>query len=419
MDKSNYNINIIGAGVAGLVAARVLEEKGYSPVIYEASDRVGGRVKTDIVKGYQLDHGFQVLLSAYPMVKRYLDLDELDVQKLMPGSIIYKNGKQHKIGDPLRSFSFLLPTLFSSVGTFKDKLKIFKLTRSMKAKSIDEVFKLKEISTLDFLKDYGFSDSIISNFFKPFFTGIFLEPNLETSSRLFCFIFKMFAEGYAVIPKGGMEEIPKQLSRKLTKTKVHFNVKVDQVKEGKIILNDIDEIESHATIIATEASQLVSNLKNQQTQWKSCDNLYFEVGSNVLNDPIIGLIADESTLINNIFYATSILNKTKGSKELLSVSVIKHHDLSEAELVKEVTEELKSYCKIEGIHYLRSYHIHKALPNVTNVVGDIDPTETQLTETIFLAGDQLINGSLNAAMRSGEQAAYGAINAIEGKLIEH
>ena len=79
MNKDS-KIHIIGAGVSGLVAAQVLENKGYHPIILEASDRAGGRVKTDIKKGFQLDHGFQVLLSSYPAAQKYLDFKALKLQ---------------------------------------------------------------------------------------------------------------------------------------------------------------------------------------------------------------------------------------------------------------------------------------------------------------------------------------------------
>ena len=112
MDKKDFKIYIVGAGVSGLVAAQVLENKGYHPIILEASDRAGGRVKTDIKKGFQLDHGFQVLLSSYPAAQKYLDFKALKLQKLKPGAVIFKNGKQQVIGDPLRDISTLFSTLF-------------------------------------------------------------------------------------------------------------------------------------------------------------------------------------------------------------------------------------------------------------------------------------------------------------------
>ena len=126
MKKEDYKIHIIGAGVAGLVAAIELEKSGYAPVILETSDSVGGRVKTDIIEGYQLDHGFQVLLEAYPMAKKYLDYKGLELQKLLPGAVIYRNGHAHKIGDPTRDFSFMWATLTASIGSMADKVKIFR-----------------------------------------------------------------------------------------------------------------------------------------------------------------------------------------------------------------------------------------------------------------------------------------------------
>jgi len=201
MEKKDYKIHIVSAGVSGLVAAIVLEQNGYSPILIEATDKVGGRVKTDIVDGYRLDHGFQVLLTAYPVAKKYLDFEALDLQQFLPGACIFKEGKQKIIGNPFRNVSLLFSTIFSGIGTFSDKIKILKLNKLLKKKSIDEIFAAKEKSTLTYLIDLGFSFAIINDFFKPFFSGIFLENKLETSSRMFEFIYKIFGEGHAAIPK--------------------------------------------------------------------------------------------------------------------------------------------------------------------------------------------------------------------------
>lgn len=132
MKQENYKIHIIGAGVSGLIAAKVLENEGYSPIMLEATDRVGGRVKTDIVENYQLNQGFQVLLTAYPAAQKYLDFDALTLQNFMPGAAIFNQGKQNLLGDPLRDLSLLFPTLFSGIGTFSDKLNILKLNTTLK-----------------------------------------------------------------------------------------------------------------------------------------------------------------------------------------------------------------------------------------------------------------------------------------------
>ncbi|MFT5942170.1 MAG: phytoene dehydrogenase-like protein, partial [Sediminicola sp.] len=211
MVAKGYKINIVGAGISGLIAALVLEKEGYTVTIYEGTDRAGGRIKTDNYDGYQLDHGFQVLLDAYPMARKYLDLESLSLQKFLPGAVIFKDGKKKTLGDPLRNLSLLFPTLISNIGNFSDKFKILKLNLELKRMSIEQVFSSRETSTLTYLKEKGFSNDIIFSFFKPFFSGIFLEPNLETSSRMFQFVYKMFGEGLAVLPKSGIGAITDQL----------------------------------------------------------------------------------------------------------------------------------------------------------------------------------------------------------------
>ena len=417
MEKSDYKIHIIGAGISGLIAAQVLENFGYCPTVLEATNEVGGRIKTDLVEGYKLDHGFQVLLSAYPAAKKYLNYKDLNLQELLPGASIFKDGKQQVIGDPLRKFSLLFSTLFSSVGSFSDKLKVLKLNKAIQKKSLEAIFSSDEKTTLQYLKDFGFSDKMVANFFSPFFSGIFLEDQLETSSRMFEFVYKMFGEGTAMIPKDGIMEISNQLKNKLKQTTIQLNTSVKSVKSNAITLENSEELETHFTIIATTPSTLISNLKNQEIVWKSCDTLYFTSDDKVIKKPLIGLIADETKLVNTIFYHTSIPNSNKGNKQLLSVTVVKAHELSEKELITVVLKELTATCNIKNLTFLKRYQIKKALPKLSNLQYELSSTETQLTSTTFLAGDHLLNGSLNAAMIAGERAALGVIKTLEGGVI--
>jgi protoporphyrinogen oxidase len=412
MNKKEYKIHIIGAGISGLIAARVLEDSGFNPVIIEATDRAGGRVKTDILNGFQLDHGFQVLLTSYPAAQKYLDFEALDLQLFLPGASIFIGKKQKIIGDPLRDLSLLFPTLLSGIGSLSDKLRILKLNNYLKKKSLSVIFSDPEQSTFSYLKAYGFSTKIISEFFKPFFSGIFLETQLETSSRMFEFIYKMFGEGDASIPKAGIEAIPMQLLQNLKHTTFNYTTKVASIKDGEVVLENGTKLESHFTIVATEASSLISNLRNQATLWKSCDTLYFETDKRVIQDKLIGLIAAEGTLINNIFYPTSLQTASESSKELLSVTVIDNQNLSKEMLIEEVKKELSEHCGIDSCQFIKQYTIPMALPQLENLKYEMLASETRLTTSVFLAGDTQLNGSLNAAMISGERAALGVVEAI-------
>ena len=413
MSAKSLKVHIVGGGVSGLVAAQVLEKHGAIPIIIEATDRVGGRLKTDIIDGFQLDRGFQVLLSSYSAAKKYLDYKALELQELRAGSCIFINGKQKFFGDPLRDFTLFFPTLFSGIGNMSDKIKIAKLNFRLQKKTIAEIFEGDEITTKQYLDNLGFSKNIIQNFFLPFFSGIFLENSLKTPSRMFEFVFKMFGEGLGVLPKGGIEDISKQLKEKLQSTEIHYNTLVSKVKNKVITLSNGKKIESHYIIIATEPSSLVENLKKQQLDWKSCENLYFTCANRVYDKAFIGLVSNKESLINNIFYPTSLKTIQRGKSDLISVTVVKKHGLSEKDLINQVKIELKKECKIENARFLKLYNIPKALPEINNLQYEIFPSETKLKDGVFLAGDVLLNGSLNAAIIAGEKAALGVIEDIE------
>lgn len=414
MGENKNKINIVGAGISGLVAALVLEKKGYSVTIYEQTDRAGGRVKTDALNGFLMDHGFQVLLDAYPLAKKYLDLKALQLRPFLPGAVIFKDGNQHILGDPLRSVSLLLPTLTSKIGTFSDKFKILLLNRELKKMDVTAIFRTAETTTLAYLSSKGFSEDMISSFFKPFFSGIFLEPDLKTSSRMFQFVYKMFGEGNAVLPHNGIGAIADQLVSKLVSTKIVYNKEVESISDGEIVLSNGETIVGEYTIMATNTTDLVPNLRNQKIEWKSCDTLYFKTSGRVIDKPLIGLIADEGALINNIFYLTSLGPNWASNDELLCVTVVKTHTYEEDALIAKVKQDLGRYCKIDNLDFIKRYPIPKGLPDLTDLRYDMAPSETQLKDTLFLAGDHLLNGSLNAAMLSGEKAALGIIEIIEG-----
>jgi protoporphyrinogen oxidase len=401
--KHHNTIYIIGAGVSGLIAAYELEQQGYHPIIIEKTDAVGGRVKTITKNGQALDLGFQVLLSAYPLANKYLDMGGLRLQKLESGALIYSNGKSFKIGDPLRNWRLLLPTLFANVGSLGDKLKIFKLNKYLKKKSLEAIFESTETSTLDYLKNFGFSEKIIKLFFKPFFAGIFLEPNLETSSRMFEFVYKMFGAGEATIPALGIGEISAQLQRKLKKSEFIFNTEIASITNEYLVLSTGEKKPHQGVIVACEAASLISQLKNQQISWKTCVCAYFEVDQTNIPEHTIALIADEANLINNLY----AYKDTNSGKIILSVTSLADSDNTEHNIIAKMQAEVRQYTGANQVNHLQSFSIPKALPDIQDLNYSDQARNTQLLDHIFLAGDYLLNGSLNAAMESGRLAAQG------------
>ncbi|WP_194852540.1 NAD(P)/FAD-dependent oxidoreductase [Nonlabens antarcticus] len=411
----NYpTITIIGGGVSGLCAAITLKKAGYKTTVYESGARLGGRVQTDVMEGQILDHGFQVLLDSYPAAQEFLDFKALDLVKFAPGAIIFNNGKSTKVGDPTRDVSFLFATAFSNIGSIKDKLKMFTLSRKLKQKKLNDIFETKETTTLDYLQKAGFSDQIIQNFFKPFYSGIFLENELQTSSRMFEFVFKMFSQGSATLPAAGIQAIPEQLASHLETNQIKLNTTVSRVVGNQITLADGSVLESDYTIIAGQADRLVPNLPISNIKWHEVTVLYFKTTHKGFGKPIIGLISHPKSLSNNFHFSQDVFSD---HENVISISVVKEHDYNENELASRVRMEFKEHAHIDLGDLIKSQTIKKALPSLKNINYCMDSTETRLTENVYLAGDHLSNGSLNAAMLNGKAAAQAVIDKIEGKVM--
>lgn len=399
-------IYIVGAGIAGLIAALELERAGFYPIILEASDRVGGRMATDEVDGFLLDRGFQVLNTAYPEAKKYLDFQALNLKTFDPGAIIFGEKETFIISDPLRNPLKMVAMAFSKVGSLVDKFKLLRLSSRLKKKSNEDIFSSESIPTLQYLKSYGFSDRILENFFIPFFQGIFLEKQLNTSSRMFEFIFKMFSLGQAAVPEKGMGQIPEMLRSQLSQTQIYFNQPVKEVRGNVILLKNGDQLEADRILLATQPDQVMKQLQGQYAKPRSVRNVYFSLQKSFMARPIIGLIPGDR-LINSMVFMDDVSKAySPEDRSLLSVTVLES-ELSDDELISQVQEEL---FKITGIgaeffQWIRSYTISHALPYVDDVAYSIPYSACRITDQVYLAGDYLLHGSINAAMTAGRIAA--------------
>lgn len=402
------NIIIIGAGVAGLIAARHLEEAGINPLILEASDSVGGRVKTDKKNGFLLDHGFQVLLTGYVEAQRYLNYQALDLRFFNTGARIFTQGRSFSIADPLRDPSQLWNMMVSPVGSLSDKFKMWQLTNTLKKLSPAATFDHNTISTLEYLqKELRFSDRIIQQFFQPFFGGIFLENKLSTPASMFRFVFQTFSKSLAAIPAKGMGAIPEQLKAGLHQTEFRFNAQVNRIEDQKIHLSSGEVLTFDKLIIATEPSQLLPNLPNQITQYTSTCNLYFAANQSILNKPTIALVADAESMINSFCVLSDLESSYAPTGQALISVTLKDTYALESIDPAQIASEIRRLVKKTDLHlqHLATYSIPHSLPIVEDMQYEIDFTQYRLTDSIFLAGDYLLNASLDAAMRSGRGAA--------------
>ena len=229
---------------------------------------------------------------------------------------------------------------------------------------------------------------------------------------MFEFVFKMFGEGNAVIPKKGMEAIPQQMFKKLKYTKLRLNSKVVNIEEDVVLLSDGTSIEADRIIIACELPKNLKGLETKPIHWNSCHNFYFEVDKEVVSGCLIGLVKDTNSLINNIFYPTSIYGQVKKGKHLLSVTVVNDKGLLQEELVTAVIKELEMLFLFDYIRFIKCFYIKKALPKIDSLEYKVVQDQVAISGSIFIAGDTRSNASLNAAILSGEFAAENVIKSL-------
>ncbi len=408
---AKYDVVIVGGGIAGLTAAIELQNEGLTVKLLEATDRIGGRVKTDIVDGFLLDHGFQVLLTAYPEVFRMLDYKALGLNNFLTGALIWKNNHLLPLVDPFRRPQAAIQSLISPITTLRDKLKIVALRNRVKRLSVEQIFSQPEKSTFEYLKDWKFSSGFINSFFQPFFTGIFLENGLQTSSRMFEFVFKMFATGNAALPAEGIEAIPKQMAERLTPNTIQTNAKVTKVTQHKVTTENGNTYECRAVLVATNPSSaklLLGEGQGINDKGHSATCIYFSTDKPPIQRPFLVLNGEGEGLVNNMCVPSLINpNYAPPGRHLISVTIVKPTDLDNTQLLTTVKGELRKWFKkeVRFWDHLKTYQIPYALPDKPHIVIPDKNNIKPVKPGIYLCGDYIYNGSLNGAMESGRFTA--------------
>lgn len=404
------DIIIIGAGLAGLSAAVHLHRQGRKVLVLEATDRAGGRIKTDSQDGFLLDRGFQVLLTAYPETLELLNYKDLNLKKMLPGATVLYDGGQFEIADPFRRPSAAFATLFAPVGTLKDKINTLWLKNKLQKLTIEEIFEQPEQTTAKQLIDYGFSPKMIQRFYAPFLSGIFLENKLTTSRRMFDFVMKMFSDGDVAIPALGMEEIPKQLVAMLPEGSIQINTKVTAIAGKNVTTADGTVMEANQILLATTATELTKEFfPKQKMTSHQVTNIYFEAKDTPTKKAVVVLNASTTKKwVNNLTVMTNVSEAyaPKG-KFLISVSYNGIPTITDAILAENMKQELKQWYgnKVETWKMIKGYRIEYALPTQESVRNEIAASEIKLSDSLYICGDNLLNGSINAALKTGRLAA--------------
>ncbi len=367
--KTSYEpVVIIGAGLSGLSAALELEAAGESCLILEASDHIGGKVETTNFKDrYLLDRGFQVLLPSYPELKRLGNLDqELSLKYFNSGARLETDNKTITIANPLNHPFRIFSTLFGRYATLNDKILVMKLQFEVMSGDPSALLNHPNQTTLEYLRSFGFSQKIITTFWQPFFSGIFLENHLETAAGFFRYLVRMFASSPVAVPKLGMGELPKLLSRRLQNSEIRLQSEVKNQTATSVELMDGSKISARA---------VVDSKSLRAGPFGAVTTFWFSAPEPPFGGAWLSLNSRPNSMINHVAVLSNVSKDyaPKGDA-LISINVVKPEtSINIKSLIAQAREIYGS--NVDSWNHLRTDQISNAFPLYLNRTDQDTPSQ--------------------------------------------
>jgi len=425
------DVVIAGGGLAGLVTARRLAAQGADVTLFEERDTVGGRVRSREVDGFTLDRGFQVLFTAYPAVKRELNLRELDLRYFSPGATIARPDHRSTLADPLGDPFSAVDSLFNTDVTLLDKLRTLKLRWNLGSGASDREFRGRDQSIRSYLEGLGFSEQFLSNFAEPFYGGITLDRSLSTDAGVFEYTFAMLSAGGTAVPADGMGAIPEQLAESAREAgvTVETDTAVEAVEaggggdvedDGAIVETGGETLTPDAAVVATDpkSARELTGVDAIPTEAQSCVTQYFTTRRHRKLDTGKRLILNaEGDRPNTVAPLSTVAPEYAGDGDtLLSATTLGDPDASDEELATAVKDALVTWYpehRLDDLELLATDRIPFAQfaqpPGFRDDLPAVDDPEGR----VFLAGDYTQWSSIQGAMESGRVANEAVAESVD------
>lgn len=408
--NGRFDVLVVGAGMAGLACAADLTAAGRSVQVLEASDTVGGRMRTDRAEGFLIDHGFQVFNTSYPQVRRRLDLAALRLCPFTPGALVRTGqGELLRFADPTRRPRECADLLSGRLLTARDLLALGVLSARDMLAPAGLVKGAGESTTLTALAGAGLSPELVERFFRPFLSGIFLEDTLETSSRFFHLVWRSMLRGTLCLPRDGIGAVPAQLAAGLPAGTVRLETPVAALTDEGVLLDDGGELAARAVVVATGpevAAHLLPGLEVPVT--RTVTTHYHAAPRPPLREPTL-LVDERRRFLNTCVLSEVASSYAPDGRALVATSVL-GGDAPEQDLVLRGHLAEAYGTDTGGWEHVAARTVPGALPAM--------PPRWPLTRTTrvgvrrFVCGDHRATGSVQGALASGARAARELLAAL-------
>lgn len=389
---------VIGAGLSGLSCALHASRAGIPVLLLEAKASVGGRVATQRTpNGFLVDEGFQVLLDSYPELDSVVDRAQLHLQCFHSGALIYTGDTLQVLANPFRHPGELLNTLSCSAASLKDKALVVGLMLQSQLKTSDTP--VGKCTTLQALKNYGFSEHFIEFFWRPFLAGVYLDNELSLGADFFKFLVRCFGWGKVCLPEQGMAALPQLIAEQLPAGTLRLNTSVAKWSADKVWLASGEIVEASQVICAGSKPP---HGTPSEPPFRSVTTYYFtspelqELSWDrwlILIPQTLGFTISHMALISSVAPSYSA-----SGKPLLSGSVVGKKQASVESVMKDIEKVAGRALNLELVTVTE---VVQALP----IVPESSPEGFLKADGVIYCGDRYTSPSIQGALKSGRLAA--------------
>lgn len=417
--KNGLRVIVVGAGLAGLACASDLVAAGAAVRVLEAGDGVGGRMRTDQQAGFLLDRGFQVFNTSYPQVRRRVDLRALQLRPFTPGVLLHTEQGRVQFTDPTREPRQSRDFLTGRLARPRDMAALSALAARDMLEPASRIRHRRDRTTLAALRRSGISGDLTERLFRPFLSGVFLEDELETSSRFFHLVWRSMLRGTLCLPRHGIQAVPEQLAAVLPPGTVRLETPVTELTTDGVLLADGSERGADAVVVATGAAVaagLLPGLRVPAT--RTVTTLYHAAPAAPLAEPT--LLVDSQRQVLNTSVLTQVTSGYAGDgRALISTSVLgtgasvlaaaggsgTGTGTGSGALEAAVRDRLATLYQAgtEDWEHLATYTVEGALPAMPAPWPLI--RGCRVTRGRYVCGDHRATGSVQGALASGTRAA--------------